>query len=552
MRGTLAIRQAVKPLYVTTPIFYVNAKPHLGHLYSMLLADTRIRWEKLQNRQTYFLTGTDEHGLKIQAVAEKEGVEPKVLVDRVSQNFKELARKFDIDYNRFMRTTDDDHVHAVRHFWDVAKERGLLYKGTHCGWYSVSDEAFYPESQIHDVTDAKTGKTKKVSTETNSEVMYHEEENYFFRLSAFQDALVEFLRKNPQFVIPSKKYSELLAEVTLEPLEDLSVSRPSSRLKWGIEVPGDSSQKIYVWFDALINYITAAGYPTKLPQEMIWPATHVVGKDIMRFHCIYWPIFLMACGLELPTQVVVHSHWLSEGVKMSKSLGNVVDPMELADYYDAEPLRFYLMEQSNLATDCKFSESALQNHRLMVINKWANLISRIGGEKFSVASSVQDFHNGLFDHFSESFLSPTHTQLRNDLVTSVSTLFRDMNSRMFEFGHMRALQRWWDTVELANVFFQDCEPWTYQKQIESAEPEQAKQLEHERNYIIFLTAEASRIATTCLIPFMPETANAFLDRLDIPKEARNSDYTSIGAIGAYGATTNSGKPKPLMRKVLSR
>ncbi|SGZ49955.1 CIC11C00000000907 [Sungouiella intermedia] len=538
-----------KPFYVTTPIFYVNAKPHLGHLYSMLLADTRNRWELLKpGAKTFFLTGTDEHGLKIQTVAEKEGIEPKVLVDRVSQNFVELATKFNVRYDRFMRTTDEDHLRAVKHFWNVAMEKGLLYKGAHRGWYSVSDEAFYPETQIQDVLDPKTGKAKKVSIETNNEVVYHEEENYFFKLSVFQDKLIEFLEANPQFVIPSKKHSEVMAELRLEPLSDLSVSRPSSRLKWGIEVPNDDSQKIYVWFDALINYITAGGYPHKSTEDMIWPATHVVGKDIMRFHCIYWPIFLMACDLELPTQVIVHSHWLSEGVKMSKSLGNVVDPMNLADVYDVEPLRFYLMEQSNLGVDCKFSEGALQNHRSVVINKWANLISRIGGDKFNVAQSVQDFHQGKFAQFDHDY-PVEEAEIRDKLVASVNSLHADMNAQMVDFGHMKALQRWWETVELANVFFQESQPWAYKKKIDAAGPNEAEVLALKRSYIIFLTAEASRIASTCLLPFMPNTAGAFLDRLGVGAEFRNSGCASVGAVQNYGEGTNSGKPKPLMRKL---
>lgn len=516
----------------------------------MLLADTRNRWELLKpHSKTFFLTGTDEHGLKIQAVAEKERIDPKVLVDRVSQNFVELATKFNVRYDRFMRTTHDDHVRAVRHFWNVAMESGFLYKGSHSGWYSVSDEAFYPEIQIKESVDPNTGESKKVSIETNNEVFYHEEENYFFKLSEFQEKLITFLEENREFIIPSRKLDEVVAELRLGPLPDLSVSRPSSRLKWGIEVPNDDTQRIYVWFDALINYITAGGYPEKSSEDMIWPATHVVGKDIMRFHCIYWPIFLMACGLELPTQVIVHSHWLSEGVKMSKSLGNVVDPMELVNQYDVDPVRFYLMEQSNLGVDCKFSESALRSHRTVVINKWANLISRIGGQKFNVAQSVKEFHQRHFAQFEQQGLSPEETDIRDKLVASVSSLHADMDAQMAKFGHMKALQRWWETVELANIFFQECQPWGYTKKIKVAEPEEARALELKRSYIIFLTTEAGRITSTCLLPFMPDTAGGFLDRLGIGSEFRNSGYTGIGSVERYGEGTNSGKHKPLMRKV---
>lgn len=338
-----------KPVYITTPIFYVNANPHLGHLYSMLLCDTRNRWEKLKpNAKTFFTTGTDEHGLKIQAVAEQQRIHPKDLTDKVSQNFKKLANDLDIDYDRFIRTTDDDHIKAVQFFWNLMMEKGFLYTGSHSGWYSISDETFYPETQIEEIPGGKWR-----SKETKNEVIFQEETNYFFKLSQFQDQLVEFMEANPDFIIPRSKYLTLLKELKETKLEDLSVSRPSSRLSWGIEVPNDPSQKIYVWFDALINYITSCGYPK---MNDFWPATHVVGKDIIRFHCVYWPIFLMAAGIDVPKQVVVHSHWLSDGFKMSKSLGNVVDPHSTAEYYGKDSLRFFLMEYSNIESDCNYRE----------------------------------------------------------------------------------------------------------------------------------------------------------------------------------------------------
>lgn len=546
-----------KTVYITTPIFYVNARPHLGHLYSMLLGDTRIRWEKLKPElKTMFVTGTDEHGLKIQAVAEKEGIEPKALVDRVSQNFVQMAQAVDIDYDRFIRTTDADHISAVENFWTVAMEKGLIYKGSHSGWYSVSDEAFYPENQVTDIVDAKTGETKKVSIETRSEVVFQEEENYFFRLSAFRDRLLEFLELNPSFVIPKQKYNELVAELKQENLSDLSVSRPSWRLKWGIAVPNDDSQRIYVWFDALVNYLTAAGYPNAEKQKLTWPPVHIVGKDIMRFHCIYWPIFLMAAGIELPKQVIVHSHWLSGGIKMSKSLGNVVDPLELAEYYDPEPLRMYLMEQSNLGTDCNFSESAFHNHRSKLINKWANIASRIGGAKFDVEKSVDYYFERKFEDIDLVIARDTVIRqpdqvlvARNELLASVASLYDDMDASMQESGQMRALQRWWETVELANVFIQTTQPWAY-KAKEGDTEGVAEDKETIKNYIIFLTAEAIRISTICLLPFMPKTGSSLLDRLAVARETRNRNYAKVGTV-RYGKGAN-GRHDPVMRKVDAR
>lgn len=528
----------------------------------MLLADTRIRWARLQSETpAYFLTGTDEHGLKIQAVAEKEGVDPKALVDRVAQNFQGLAQTFNVKPDRFIRTTDDDHVRAVQHFWRLMESKNLIYKSSHSGWYCVSDEAFYPENQVKDVVDAVTGKIRKVSIETNNEVFQHQEENYFFRLSAFRDQLLDHLVRNPSFVYPPQKAAELLRVLQEEPLEDLSVSRPSSRLKWGIEVPKDPSQKIYVWFDALINYITAAGYPNmpQLPGHCIWPAlTHIVGKDIMRFHCVYWPAFLIAAGLPLPEQVLVHSHWLSQGVKMSKSLGNVVDPMELAAHYGTDPTRLYLMEQANIGTDCRFSEEALYQRRALLLNKWANIGSRIQGGKFLLKRAMQKMRAGSFEDFSKLFgdhgLSENKQEvvdLVNTLLASVNSLYSDMNVEMTRFGQMYALQRWWETVELGNALFTLAEPWTYGKLLDddSLLLEQRAAFENIMDFVVYATAEVGRTLSICVAPFMPLIANKFLNQLGVSEGNRTADFSLFGLDVTYGDSVQGGK---LMEKVSKR
>lgn len=527
----------------------------------MLLADTRIRWERLDSlKKTYFLTGTDEHGLKIQAVAEKEGIDPKKLVDRVSQNFKVLAETFNVLPDRFIRTTDEDHLNAVQSFWKLMESKGLIYKSSHSGWYSVSDEAFYPESQVHEIVDDKTGKRKKVSIETNNEVFFHEEENYFFRLSNFREQLIEHLQQNPNFVYPSQKAVELLKLLQEEKLEDLSVSRPSSRLSWGIEVPNDPSQKIYVWFDALINYITAAGYPDlpKISQDCIWPAlTHIVGKDIMRFHCVYWPAFLMAAGLPLPKEVLVHSHWLSQGVKMSKSLGNVVDPMDLAAHYGADPTRLYLMEQANIGTDCRFSEDALFQRRALLLNKWANIGSRIQGGKFLLSRAVEKKNKGVFDNFDSLFeenaLSNKDVvkEIVNKLSNGVNMLHSDMNTEMTRFGQMYALQRWWETVELGNALFTSAEPWVYAKHSmdEDLSEEKRQAYEDIMDFIVYATAEVGRTLSICVAPFMPSIALKFLDQLGVDEGNRGVEYCKFGADSVYGKNVVAGK---LMEKISKR
>lgn len=527
----------------------------------MLLADTRIRWARLQpNAQTFLLTGTDEHGLKIQAVAEKEGMAPKALVDKVAQNFKVLAQTFNVQPDRFIRTTDDDHVRAVQFFWKLMESKNLIYKSSHSGWYSVSDEAFYPESQVKDVVDPVTGKGKKVSIETNNEVFQHEEENYFFKLSAFKNRLVDHLMSNPSFVYPPQKGAELLRALQEEPLEDLSVSRPSSRLTWGIDVPNDPSQKIYVWFDALINYLTAAGYPNLAPQpqDCIWPAlTHIVGKDIIRFHCIYWPAFLMAASLPLPEQVLVHSHWLSQGVKMSKSLGNVVDPMDLAAYYGTDPTRLYLMEQANIGTDCRFSEEALFQRRALLLNKWANIGSRIQGGKFLLQRAMEKKRAGLFEDFPLLFnkhgLSANNqdvVDLVNTLLASVNSLYSDMDTEMTRFGQMYALQRWWETVELGNMLFTLSEPWKYGTLLgdESHSAENRAAYEDIMDFVVYATAEVGRTLSICVSPFMPLIADKFLNQLGVAVENRSADFCLFGLDVSYGDITG-GK---LMEKVSKR
>lgn len=539
-------RYGTKPFYVTSPIFYVNAKPHLGHLYSMLLCDTRNRWQKLNPaKSSFFLTGTDEHGLKIQAVAEKLGIPPKKLVDDVSTNFKSLGEKFDLKYDRFIRTTDADHVEVVKYFWQLMESKGLIYQGSHEGWYSISDETFYPETEIEKVGD------KMFSKETKSEVIYQKESNYFFKLSHFQQDLVDFMDKNPDFIKPKSKYMQVVNELK-QPLGDLSISRPSSRLTWGIEVPNDPSQRIYVWFDALLNYLTAARFPFEkngdkfiTPETSQWPATHVIGKDILRFHCIFWPIFLIAGGIEMPKQVIVHSHWLSEGVKMSKSLGNVVDPMDTVEYYGQDSLRFFLTEYSNIEGDCNFNESSFNDCRDNLIGKYANLVSRCGGKAFNIKESVEFYKQGKYDDI-ESLLTEVKNgdqiiEVKNELIHKLNTLYEEMDSYFIDFNQLKAIQQWWSVLELGNQLFQISEPWTYKNQSEDSVILQ--------NYYTFLASETCRILSILIQPVIPNLSNQILDRLAVDATYRNSDYAKYGTDLIYGKGANSKDHKNPIERV---
>ncbi|KAK6456960.1 mitochondrial methionyl-tRNA synthetase [Scheffersomyces xylosifermentans] len=560
-----------KPFYVTTPIFYPNASPHLGHLYSMLLADTRVRWEKLDPKKSgYLLTGTDEHGLKIQAAAEKAGIEPKELVDKVSDNFKVLAKKYNVDYDRFMRTTDDDHIKAVQYFWDLMMSKGLILEGSHSGWYCVSDETFYPENQIEEIIDEKTGQKKMISIESRNEVVFQEEENYFFKLSQFQDELLSFLEKNPTFILPQHRYNQVVNILKEAPLPDLSISRPSSRLKWSIEVPNDPSQKIYVWFDALLNYLTAASFPHFerqgdkfiTPVESPWPATHIIGKDIIKFHCIYWPIFLLAAGIELPKKVVVHAHWLSDGFKMSKSLGNVVDPFEILDHYGEDAVRFFLMENSNIQDDCKYREELLHQSRESLIGKYANLISRCGNKAFNIRESVEFSNDGKFagidslikDYGIDKEQSESIIAARNNLLASLDSLYANMDSKLDEFDHIRAIQDWWTTLYYGNQVFQIAEPWSYSKLLkdDSISVDEKEKYKHLQNYFVYLAAETSRISSILISPIIPTLSQKILDRLNVSPEHRNAGFAKVGADQEYGEGANGKHHKMPIEKVKMR
>ena len=584
--------QSTKPLYVTTPIFYVNAAPHIGHLYSMLIADTRCKWEKLDpKKSSYMLTGTDEHGLKIQVAAAKQGIDPKQLVDKVSGNFKDLCANSDVTYDRFIRTTDDDHIKVTKYFWKLMEEKGYIYKGSHSGWYCVSDETFYPETAIEEVE--RDGKIIKISTETKNEVVFEEETNYFFKLSAFQDQLIQFLKENPNWIKPKHRYDFIMNELLNSPLEDLSISRPANRLNWSIAVPNDESQKIYVWFDALLNYLTATGFPkqfqsdgvTKVgtcnnsggssnnennknnennenissqsfqtPPLNIWPATHIIGKDIIRFHCIYWPIFLIAAGIELPKEVIVHSHWLSDGVKMSKSLGNVIKPKDILDYYGIDPVRFFFMENSNISDDCKYSDELIHQSRGLLINKYCNLINRISSTRFDIRGGVEMYHQRKFEDIDEFVKQEAGNEVAAEiqsLISNLNQLYSVMNDEIKEYRYNRAIQAWWSAINQANQIFQLSHPWSYVSAIADEQTPQETRESYQKliNYYTFICSECVRIASILIQPVMHELSGIILDRMNVDKTKRTSEFARFGADDQYGQQANSGKFKLPLQKI---
>lgn len=327
------------------------------------------------------LTGTDEHGLKVEQAAAKKDMHPKTFCDETAEQFKELAHAANINYDRFIRTTDQDHKLAVEHFWFLLQEKGLIYESKHEGWYSVSDECFYPESQLERRQDPFTGEVFMASLETKNKVEWVEEKNYHFRMTALKDRLLDLYKNNPEWVVPHARMNDVVDWVQNN-LSDLSISRPIQRLSWGIRVPNDASQTIYVWVDALINYITMAGFPNWTPgreYEGGWPAdVHIIGKDIVRFHCVYWPALLLALDLPLPKKVLTHAHWTMNGQKMSKSIGNVVNPLYAMNRWGVDTMRFYLMYVGGLARDADYSnEELVTKYKKLLQGGFGNLVGRL-------------------------------------------------------------------------------------------------------------------------------------------------------------------------------
>lgn len=549
--------------HITTPIFYPNASPHLGHLYSSLLADVQHRWNQLQLYNSKFTTGTDEHGLKIQQAAIKNGYDdPLKFVDTLAPKFKSLDFQYDINYTNFIRTTDIKHIENVKKLWEKCYQNGHIYKDIHQGWYSVSDETFYPDSKIVKLENDDKN-VKYINTETNNEVTYHKETNYFFKLSEFQNRLIELhSREGPNaWIFPESKRLTLLNELKSRDISDLSISRPSERLSWAISVPNDSTQSIYVWFDALTNYISSLGPLENLcnsknnnnnNNNMIeyWSqTTHIIGKDIMKFHCWYWPSFLLSAGLPLPKRVIIHDHWLSQGVKMSKSLGNVVDPMELPSQYGKDIVRWSILENSQLDHDNNFKYEDLLKCRNMFISKWGNLINRCcnAKSKFNLSRAVNKTCGNIsnkddfLDIWQEQSLSPVENEQVDSIFKQLESLQETYSAKMERFEYNHIIKDIWQLIDQLNLFIQTTKPWdkTITNQIR-------------QDAIIFLTMDVSRILSILTQPMIPKLSNRFLDRVDVSPERRSFRDAKFGVDHTYGANANdSSKNVPIERKVAS-
>ena len=361
-----------KNFYITTPIYYPSAKPHMGHAYSSIIADFFARFKKIDGFQVHFLTGTDEHGLKIQRAAEEKGIDTLKFCDEISEIFRNLSKTLNLSNTDFIRTTEERHKNSVQYLWDILFQNDEIYLSKYSGWYSVSDEAFYNEDEIETIDG------KKIAINSKSTVEWVDEESYFFRLSKWEKPLLEFYEENPDFISPKTRKNEIISFVK-SGLKDLSVSRKS--FSWGIKVPNNKDHVIYVWLDALTNYISALNYPNKENNlfKNYWPASiHLIGKDILRFHAVYWPAFLLAAKIDLPKKVYGHGWILSGDEKMSKSKGNILDPLEIIETYGLDPLRYYLIKEVSFGNDGNISQDRLEDCiNSDLANNFGNLCQRV-------------------------------------------------------------------------------------------------------------------------------------------------------------------------------
>lgn len=480
------------PYYLTTPIYYVNDVPHIGHAYTTLACDVLARFKRLDGFDVMFLTGTDEHGQKVEKAAEAAGVDPQSFTNQVSQNFRDLAGVMEFSNDDFIRTTEPRHRTSVQDLWRRLKDNGHIYLGSYAGWYSVRDEAFYGENELVEQDGQKIAPS-------GAPVEWVEEPSYFFDLSKWQEPLLAFYEANPDFIAPESRRNEVISFVK-GGLRDLSISRTS--FKWGIPVPDDDAHIMYVWLDALTNYITAAGYPDiDGSYAKFWPADlHMVGKDILRFHAVYWPAFLLGAGLEPPKRVFAHGWWTNEGQKISKSLGNVIDPVELVSTYGLDQVRYFLLREVPFGNDGDFSRSA------MIGRMNAELANDLGNLAQRVLSMVAKNCNaqipvpGMFEPADEA------------LLTSAGALLSTVRDAFDEQAFHTGLIAVFDVVGAANRYVDEQAPWTLRK----TDPARMAT-------VLYTLAEVIRHVAILLQPVMPDSSAKLLDQVSVAEGDRGLD-----------------------------
>ena len=506
-----------KNYYITTPIYYPSAKPHIGHAYSSIIADFFARFKRIDGFDVHFLTGTDEHGLKIQRAAENKNVKPLDFCDQISLTFRDLSKTLNLSNTDFIRTTEERHKKTVQHLWLELKKNDNIYLSKYSGWYSVSDEAFYNDDEILEKNGLKT------ATISGSTVEWIEEESYFFRLSKWQDNLLEYYEKNPEFISPKSRKNEVISFVK-GGLKDLSISRKA--FSWGIKVPNDDEHVIYVWLDALTNYISALNYPNVNDQlfKSFWPASvHLIGKDILRFHAVYWPAFLMAAKIPLPKKIYGHGWILSGDEKMSKSKGNILDPIDIINTYGLDALRYYLIKEVSFGNDGNISQERLEDCiNSDLANNYGNLCQRVTA--FAEKNCLSKI--------------PTHTKFNNDdlvmldkFTVNLTTIRNEIDNQNINFYINFIVSALFE----ANKYFNDQEPWK--------KKDDKKRLDT----IVYTSLEMIRKISFMLYPIIPDSIEKALTIFNLKNEDIN--FESIGTHNYLKAGNNINKIDILFKKV---
>ena len=500
-----------KNFYITTPIYYPSAKPHMGHAYSSIIADFFARFKKIQGFNVYFLTGTDEHGQKIQRSAKKKGMDPLSFCDEISKTFMDLSKTLNLSNNDFIRTTEKRHAKSVQHLWNILEKKKEIYLSKYSGWYSVSDEAFYSDDEIEDIDN------KKIAKSSGSAVEWVEEESYFFKLSKWQDKLLKFYSENPNFILPTARKNEVISFVN-SGLIDLSVSRKS--FSWGIKVPSNSEHVIYVWLDALTNYISALNYPNEKDKlyKDFWPATlHLIGKDILRFHAVYWPAFLLAADIAPPKRIYGHGWILTGDEKMSKSKGNILDPIEIIDKYGLDSLRYYLAKEVSFGNDGNISQKKLESCiNSDLANNYGNYCQRV------ISFNEKNFNLSIPE---KDFFSKEDLDLLNRFKNNFDKLINCIDNQDLNY-YMDFIV---ESLFAANKYFNDEAPWNKKSD--------TKRL----NTIVYVALEVIRKISIMLYPIIPSTSLKALKIFNIEEKdirfntiKNHNDLTSNKKINKIG------------------
>ena len=472
------------PYYITTAISYPNGPPHIGHAYEAIAADVIARFRRSQGRDVRFQTGTDEHGLKMAQAARAQGTEPAHYAERMSAMFKGMCDRLEISYDRFIRTSEPEHHRASHAIWKAMEANGDLYLGRYEGWYSVRDEAFYDENEL------VVGEGGEKMSPQGTPVEWTAEESWFFRLSAYQQKLLDHFAAHPEFIQPDSRRNEVMRFVE-GGLSDLSISRTS--FDWGVAVPGSEGHVMYVWLDALTNYLTGVGYPDGGELwDRYWPAdVHLIGKDVVRFHAVYWPAFLMSAGIALPEQVYGHGFLLSRGEKMSKSVGNVVDPMALAERFGVDQLRYFLMREVTFGQDGTYSAEAIVNRvNAELANSFGNLAQR-------TLSMIYKNLDGVIPAAGES-------EDDTDLLARVDAAVEELTARFHDFAFSQGLEAWMGAVFACNAYIDAAAPWTLRK------TDPARMAE-----VLGTLVAAIRKLAVAVVPVIPSSADKLIAAIDV-------------------------------------